>query len=186
MDWPFGLHWAVLLVSPRDSPWLAGLGLPILRWPHCVCCGWCQWVAGPLFPLSPSQGSPPVLHPLAVVAFQDCWSGAAGALRPRLSGHEASWCLFQLIRAHHRASLDSGQREVDFPACWEEWLNHIAKGTCVWRWEEFLLPSFVNCLPQQLYLAQGWWMHSVCQSLNICFLLVIGELITWLPSPWWF
>lgn len=79
MHWPFGLHWAILLVSPRDSPWPAGLGLLLKTASLCVLWIWCQWVAGPLFPLSPSQ-SPPVFHPLAAVASQDCWSGAAGAL----------------------------------------------------------------------------------------------------------
>ena len=64
-----------------------------------------------------------------------------GFLRPRLSGHEASRGFFRVVRAHHRASSDSGQREVAFPAYWEGWLNHMAKGTCVRRWEEFLLPS---------------------------------------------
>lgn len=50
-----------------------------------------------------------------------------GLLRPRLSGHEVSRGLFQVVRAHHRASSDSGQREVAFPAYWEGWLNHMQK-----------------------------------------------------------
>lgn len=57
-----------------------GLGLRVLRWPHCLCGGGCRLLADPLFPLILPQGGAPLCLPLAAAVFQSSWAGAAHTL----------------------------------------------------------------------------------------------------------
>lgn len=167
MGWQFGLHWAVLLVSPRDSLWPARLGLSILRWSQHVCGGWCWLLAGPLFPLIPhSQASVPVLHPLAV--FQGSWSGAARTLEAWAWWWQSITVSLSVGQSTSQGSSGSGGREIDFPACWEEQYNHMVKGH-VYRDGRNSYYHLCKLSTTQLYVAQGWWVHNVCHSFNIRF-----------------
>ena len=78
-----------------------------------------------------------------------------GLLRRRLSGHEASRASFSWSEHIPGPAQTQARGGLVVPLAGKNDLSHMATGTCVWRWEEFLLPSFVNSLPQQLYLAQG-------------------------------